>query len=86
MLTVQWDRARGYASLPGSQGRQDGGSPGVSPEATPPWCQQHGGSLGAPSTAWLLIGADRAEEREKDDGGDGESKAMILSGMSPRVP
>lgn len=50
------------------QGSQEGGRLGVPPQATPPQCWQHVGSLRAPGTARLLIGTDRAEEREKGEG------------------
>lgn len=37
-------------------------------------------SLRVPSTALLLIGADRAEERERDKGRHGENKVMVHPG------
>lgn len=59
---------------------------GCPPKQHPWQCRQHVGSLRAPGTARLLIGADRAEGRKKGEGRHRKSKVMVLPGTSPWVP
>lgn len=73
VFIVQQSCACRYAFLPGCQGRRKVAAWGCLP-------MQHFGarsSLRVPSTALLLIAAERAEERERSKGTHRERKVMV---------